>query len=170
MISALDLPADLWARVGAFTLRRAAAGDLDDVIRLIADDAIGATRGDLARDTDRPRYAAALDEILSDSSNDLVVATLGGAVVGTFQLTRIPCLSRRGSTRLLIEAVRVRSDLRSAGIGGAMMRWVTERAATDAGAQLVQLTSDASRPDAHRFYERLGFVRSHAGFKRLVGG
>jgi hypothetical protein len=29
----------------------------------------------------------------------------------------------------------------------------------------VQLTSDNTRTDAHRFYERLGFARSHTGFK-----
>ena len=30
--------------------------------------------------------------------------------------------------------------------------------------RLVQLTSDNSRTDAHRFHERLGFSLSHAGF------
>jgi GNAT superfamily N-acetyltransferase len=88
--------------------------------------------------------------------------------VGTFQVTRIPGMARQGSTRLLVEAVRVRSDLRSSGIGGAMMRWVTDLAAPALGASLVQLTSDAARTDAHRFYERLGFTGSHVGFKYRV--
>jgi GNAT superfamily N-acetyltransferase len=86
-------------------------------------------------------------------------------VVGTLQLTAIPGMARRGSTRLLVEAVRVASLKRSSGIGGAMMSWVTGVAAPALGADLVQLTSDAARSDAHRFYERLGFVASHVGFK-----
>ncbi|MET0853676.1 MAG: GNAT family N-acetyltransferase, partial [Microterricola sp.] len=88
--------------------------------------------------------------------------------IATMQLTRIPGMARRGSTRLLIEAVRVNSALRSSGIGGAMMRWVTDTAAPALGSRLVQLTSDAARTDAHRFYERLGFVGSHVGFKYPV--
>ncbi|MCS3843703.1 GNAT family N-acetyltransferase [Microbacterium sp. AK031] len=59
----------------------------------------------------------------------------------------------------------MRSDLRSSGIGSAMMRWVTEGAAPALGSAMVQLTSDAARTDAHRFYERLGYTGSHVGFK-----
>ena len=42
--------------------------------------------------------------------------------------------------------------------------------ARDRGAKKVRLTSNAVRTDAHRFYERLGFVRSHFGIAddRLV--
>jgi hypothetical protein len=32
----------------------------------------------------------------------------------------------------------------------------------------VQLTSNDARPDAHRFYQRLGFTPSHRGFKLLL--
>ncbi|MFY9713602.1 MAG: GNAT family N-acetyltransferase, partial [Microbacterium sp.] len=113
-------------------------------------------------------YVAALMEILAEPSNDLLVVELDGSVVGTLQLTSIPGMSRRGSRRLLVEAVRVRSDLRSSGIGSAVMRWVSASAAPAVGAAIVQLTSDASRTDAHRFYERLGYVGSHRGFKYAV--
>jgi hypothetical protein len=40
-----------------------------------------------------------------------------------------------------------------------------EEASHELGAPLVQLTSDAARSDAHRFYLRLGFIDSHVGFK-----
>lgn len=60
------------------------------------------------------------------------------------------------------------SSLRSSGIGSAVMRWVGEAAAPAVGASMVQLTSDAARTDAHRFYERLGYVGSHRGFKYNV--
>jgi GNAT superfamily N-acetyltransferase len=166
----LSLPALLDTRAGPVTLRRAGGGDLDSLMTLMSDDPISAARGDVAAEADRPTYAAALQEIVADPANELlVVDDAVGRLVGTLQLTRIPGLARRGSTRLLVEAVRVRSETRSSGIGSALMRWVTDVAAPALDAGLVQLTSDAARTDAHRFYERLGFVGSHVGFKYRVG-
>jgi GNAT superfamily N-acetyltransferase len=97
----------------------------------------------------------------------LVVARDGAEVVGTLQLTFIPGLSRLGSTRALIEAVRVRSDQRGGGLGGRLIEWAIDTA-RERGAAMVQLTTDASRTDAHRFYERLGFVASHVGMKLML--
>ena len=168
MLDALPLPHSFDSHAGHATLRRATPQDADAVIGLLSDDPISAARGDLASEADRPAYAAALAEILADPSNDLLVVDLDGSTVGTLQLTSIPGMSRRGSRRLLVEAVRVRSDLRSSGIGSAVMRWVSDIAAPAVDAAIVQLTSDASRTDAHRFYERLGYVGSHRGFKYTV--
>ncbi|GAA1963764.1 GNAT family N-acetyltransferase [Agromyces allii] len=169
MLASLDLPTALDSRLGPVVLRRAGVADLAALMELLSDDTISASRGDVASADDEPAYRAALEEILGDTGNDLLVVGDGdGRLVATMQLTRIPGMARRGSTRLLVEAVRVRSDLRSAGIGGAMMRWVTEVAAPTLGSSLVQLTSDAARVDAHRFYERLGFAASHVGFKYRV--
>jgi GNAT superfamily N-acetyltransferase len=165
----LDLPASLSTTAAPVLLRRAEPDDLDAVMTLLADDPVSASRGDQAAPEDRPSYVEAFERILASPSNDLlVVDDADGVVVGTMQLTLIPGMARRGATRLLVEAVRVRSDRRSAGLGGAMMRWVTDVAAPTVGASLVQLTSDAARRDAHRFYERLGFVGSHVGFKYVV--
>ena len=36
------------------------------------------------------------------------------------------------------------------------------------GAALVQFTTDKTRKDAHRFYERLGFIASHEGMKLQI--
>ncbi|MFJ4253437.1 GNAT family N-acetyltransferase [Microbacterium sp. NPDC090003] len=168
MLEALPLPYPFDSRLGSAVLRRATAGDTDAVIALLADDPISAARGDVASADDRPAYAEALLEILAEPSNDLLVVELDGAIVGTLQLTSIPGMARRGARRLLVEAVRVRSDLRSWGIGSAVMRWVGERAAPAVGAAMVQLTSDAARTDAHRFYEKLGYIGSHLGFKYTV--
>ncbi|WP_380171887.1 GNAT family N-acetyltransferase [Kineococcus sp. DHX-1] len=168
MIAALTLPVVLPARDREVTLRRAGEADLRAVVDLLADDPVSAARGDRASAEDEPLYRAALLEVLADPSNDLLVAEVDGDVVGTLQLTRIPGMARRGSARLLVEAVRVRSTLRSAGIGTALMRWVTDLAAPATGSSLVQLTSDNARADAHRFYERLGFAGSHRGFKYAV--
>ncbi len=169
MLELLSLPVDLPVRDGFITVRRAGMNDLDDIMRLLSDDPISAGRGDVADEADRPAYAAAMAQIIGDPANELVVAVdPHRRVVGTLQLTAIPGMARRGSTRLLVEAVRVAGVHRSSGIGGAMMTWVTGIAAPAIGADLVQLTSDAARSDAHRFYERLGFAASHVGFKYRV--
>jgi GNAT superfamily N-acetyltransferase len=168
MLASLKLPVALETRAGAVTLRRAADDDLDELMGLLADDPISASRGDVAAAGDREAYRRALAEIIGDPSNDVVLAQDGhGSIVGTMQLTRIPWMARKGATRLLIEAVRVGSALRSAGVGTAMMQWAIGPAAESIAADLVQLTSDAALGDAHRFYERLGFAGSHIGFNRV---
>jgi GNAT superfamily N-acetyltransferase len=143
--------------------------DLPALTRLLSDDPVSAGRGDRSDPADLPLYAAALAEVIADSANEVVVVVdSADAPVATMQLTRVPGMARRGATRLLVEAVRVSSAHRSQGIGSAMMRWVIGSAAQATGATLVQLTSDEARTDAHRFYERLGFVGSHRGFKYRV--
>jgi len=169
MLEKLSLPIVIDSHVGPVVLRRAVAKDLDSLMMLLSDDPVSASRGDIASATDRPSYLFALEQIVADPANELLLVTdREQHVLGTMQLTRIPGMSRRGSTRLLVEAVRVHSDYRSSGIGSAMMRWVTDVAATAVDASVVQLTSDVVRTDAHRFYEQLGFVASHVGFKYLV--
>lgn len=169
MISTLPLPATIRAGWGEVLLRRADADDLEQLVRLLSDDAISASRGDRADPADIERYAAALDEVVADGSNELVVGVDGTReVVAMMQLTRIPGVSRRGATRLQIEAVRVARARRSGGLGSSMITWALDDAARAVGAGLVQLTSDATRTDAHRFYEGLGFTASHVGFKRQV--
>ena len=109
-------------------------------------------------------YLAAFDAVDADPGELLVVAERARAVVGTLQLSILSGLARRGAIRAQIEAVRVRDDQRHQGLGGAMLRWAIAEAQRR-GCGLVQLTSDNARVDAHRFYERLGFVASHIGYK-----
>jgi GNAT superfamily N-acetyltransferase len=159
----LDLP------VGSVLLRRATLDDLSEIIDLLADDPISAARGDSADAGDREAYELAFAAIAKDPAQRLLVVVDSGAVIGTMQLTVIPGLARRGAARLQIEAVRVASEQRNRGIGAAMIRWALEDARVSS-VPLVQLTSDAARVDAHRFYERLGFEASHVGFKYRVAG
>jgi GNAT superfamily N-acetyltransferase len=143
-------------------IRRATAADVAPIVAMLADDPLGAERespGD-------PVYAAAFAQIDADPRQFLAVAEVAGEVVGTLQLTFIPGLSRKGSSRALIEAVRVRSDQRGTGLGRRLAEWAIETS-REQGAALVQLTTDAGRTDAHRFYERLGFVASHVGMKLI---
>ncbi|ODT61052.1 MULTISPECIES: GNAT family N-acetyltransferase [Paracoccus] len=142
-------------------MRRARVTDLPAILALLADDPLGAAREDPA---DIARYRAAFDQIDADPAQLLAIAEVAGRVVGTLQLTFIPGLSRGGALRGQIEAVRVARDQRGAGLGRAMMDWAIAEC-RDRGCALVQLTTDRARPDAHRFYDGLGFVPSHLGYK-----
>lgn len=137
------------------TIRRATEADLPAIVGMLADDPLGATRETL---DDLTPYRTAFARIDGDPHQHLVVAERAGRTVGTLQLTLVPGLSRTGSTRAIIEAVRVHADDRGSGLGTELIRWAVERA-RELGADLVQLTSDATRTDAHRFYERLGLDR-----------
>ena len=150
-------------KAAALAFRRARRGDLPAIVHLLADDPLGAQRE--ADVWPLPAsYGAAFDAIDADPNQELVVAESGGAVVGVLQLTFIPSLTYRGGWRALIEGVRVAAALRSAGVGQRLFEWAIARA-RERGCHLLQLTSDKARPDAIRFYERLGFVASHEGLK-----
>jgi GNAT superfamily N-acetyltransferase len=145
------------------TIRRATRADLPAIVRLLADDPLGKTR---ERDEEPlpQTYYTAFAAIDADPRNELVVVEATGEVVGTLQLTLLPYLTYQGGTRAQIEAVRVDRRYRSHGVGQQLFAWAIERARA-AGCHLVQLTTNASRDDAHRFYARLGFVSSHVGMK-----
>jgi GNAT superfamily N-acetyltransferase len=144
-------------------IRRAVAGDVPAIVALLADDPLGATRETTA---DLAPYREAFAEIDADPSELLLVLTDddGAEVIGTMQLSFLPGLSRGGATRAQIEAVRVKDGHRDKGHGEWMIGWAIEEARRR-GCRLVQLTSDKSRADAIRFYERLGFTASHEGLK-----
>ncbi|MEU3243697.1 MULTISPECIES: GNAT family N-acetyltransferase [unclassified Streptomyces] len=147
--------------MGDLEIRPAVADDVPAVVAMLADDALGAQR---ESPDDLNPYLAALERLSGDPNQHLVVAVREGRIVGTLQLTIIPGLSRRGSTRALIEAVRVHTDERGSGLGTRIIEWAIAESRRQE-CRLVELTSDASRTDAHRFYERLGFTASHLGFK-----
>jgi GNAT superfamily N-acetyltransferase len=147
--------------MGDLEIRPAAADDVPAIVAMLADDALGAQR---ESPDDLTPYLAALERLSGDPNQHLVVAVRAGQVVGTLQLTIIPGLSRKGSTRALIEGVRVRADERGSGLGSRIIEWAVDESRRQE-CRLVELTSDASRTDAHRFYERLGFTASHVGFK-----
>lgn len=147
------------------TFRKANKADVPDIVRMLADDPLGALREDLSH---MEIYERAFEQIDQDPHQELIVVeSETHEIIGTFQLTFIPYLSHKGSIRTLIEAVRVREDQRGKGVGEKMFQWAIQRSG-EKGASLIQLTSDKKRPDAIRFYEKLGFVASHEGFKLHV--
>jgi GNAT superfamily N-acetyltransferase len=148
--------------------RIATRADVPAVLALLADDTLSRARGfgEVPAEVS-PEIEAAFEAIADDPNNELIVAVEDGVVTGTCQLTYLPGLSRGGAWRMQVEAVRIRSDRRGNGLGAELMRWTVERARAR-GCRMVQLTSDKQRTDAHRFYERLGFSRSHEGFKLIL--
>ena len=143
--------------------RRAVRADLPDIVRMLADDALGSNREEYVLPLPVSYYAA-FEAIDRDPNNELVVVDLDGKVIGVFQLTYIPGITYRGSSRAQIEGVRIDPAMRSSGLGRKLFTWAIERA-RNKGCHMVQLTSDKARPDAIRFYESLGFVASHEGLK-----
>jgi GNAT superfamily N-acetyltransferase len=143
--------------------RRATRDDVVAIVRLLADDPLGAKRERFESPLPQSYYTA-FAAIDADPNNELVVACRGDEVVGLLQLTCIPGMTYEGSSRALIEGVRVEANSRSLGLGRTMFEWAIARA-RERGCRLVQLTTDKTRPDAKRFYESLGFVASHEGMK-----
>jgi GNAT superfamily N-acetyltransferase len=145
------------------TIRLAQSSDLPALVAIFAADDVGG-HGDTTDPAALPAYQAAFDRIAANPFETLYVAELDGEVVGTCQTTLMTSLPARGSSNLSIEAVQTRADMRGKGIGAAMIEYVVEQSRA-AGVRLVQLTSNNDRVDAHRFYKRLGFKQTHAGFK-----
>jgi GNAT superfamily N-acetyltransferase len=145
------------------TFRRARVEDLGAIVALLADDPIGRTRESGAAELDR-RYLEAFAAIEKDPNQLLAVAERDGQVVGVFQLSFIPGLTRSGMWRGQIEGVRVASAERGTGSGRAMIEWAISES-RKRGCGLVQLTSDKRRAGAHAFYEALGFQATHEGYK-----
>ena len=143
--------------------RAARLADLPAIVAMLADDMLGAAR-EAPKGAADPAYAQAFAAIEADPNETLVVAELGGAVAGCLQLGFIPGLSKRGAWRGQIEGVRVAATQRRKGLGRAMILWAIAQARAR-GCATVQLTTDKRRHDAHRFYEGLGFTRSHEGMK-----
>jgi ribosomal protein S18 acetylase RimI-like enzyme len=145
------------------TFRRARQGDLAAIVALLADDSLGRSREDPSLPLD-PRYTDAFSSIDADSNQLLAVADRDGEILGCLQLTFIPGLSRLGLWRGQIESVRVASGARGEGLGERMLQWAIG-ICRERGCGLMQLTTDKSRSDARRFYEKLGFEASHDGMK-----
>ncbi len=145
------------------TFRRATREDVVEIVRMMADDALGSRRECYEKPLPQVYYDV-FAEIDADKNHELMVAESDGVVVGTLHLTFLPSLSFTGGLRAQIESVRVDQCVRGEGIGTRFFEWAIARA-KERGCRLVQLSAHKDRQDAHRFYERLGFVASHEGMK-----
>lgn len=141
--------------------RAATRADVPAIVGLLTDDPLGQGR----EGAEMAAYLAAYDEIAANPMHQMIVGEDGGRILACCQLTVLAGLSRGGAKRALVEAVRVAAELRSRGVGAALMAECEARARA-AGCTMIQLTTDKSRDRAHRFYERLGYVASHVGMKK----
>lgn len=149
--------------------RVARRDDLSQIVALLADDPLGATREQVSGSLDVV-YLRAFDAIERDERNEVIVGDVGGRVVAVLQITYIPGLTHQGAERAQIEGVRVAREYRGHGVGHRLFRTAIDRAA-DRGCRIVQLTTDKRRPEAHRFYQSVGFEATHEGMKlRFDGG
>ena len=147
----------------SINVRTATIDDLPAIVRMLADDFLGAQRDQYVAPLP-DSYLNAFEEINADPNNHLIVAEQGGEVIGTLQLTFTPSISFRGGKRATVESVRVNEKLRGQGVGRELMLYAIERAKEE-GCISMQLTTNAEREDAHRFYRNLGFEGSHIGMK-----
>ena len=148
--------------ISSTTIRRARRDDVGAIVRMLADDPLGSARERIEEPLP-PSYFRAFEALEQTSHIQLVVAEDNeGAVVGCLQLCILPGLSSQGASRGLIEDVRVAANCRSRGIGEQLVQWALAEARAS-GCKLVELLTHHSRVDAQRFYERLGFARSHVG-------
>ncbi|WP_277376144.1 GNAT family N-acetyltransferase [Paenibacillus polymyxa] len=143
--------------------KTATLNQLPAIVRLLADDEFGATRERYEKPLPK-EYIEAFAKIEQQMGNSIIVVMVKNEVIGCLQLTLIPGISRLGTTRGQIEGVRIDKDYRGKGVGESLLRYAINEAKT-MGCEMIQLTTDKKRKDAHRFYERLGFVASHEGMK-----
>jgi ribosomal protein S18 acetylase RimI-like enzyme len=147
--------------IPSVTIRRARHDDVAAIVEMLADDHLGRARERLEHPLPAS-YREAFERLDADPNITLVVAEEAGRVVGSLQLCILPGLSSQGASRGLIEDVRVASDRRSRGIGEQLVQWAVSEARAR-GCRLVELLTHQTRVDAQRFYERLGFTKSHVG-------
>ncbi|MGN8644637.1 N-acetyltransferase family protein [Gracilibacillus sp. HCP3S3_G5_1] len=143
--------------------RIATENDLDRIIAMLADDVLGSQRERYEHPLPNS-YKQAFEAITTDPNNELVVACYNNEVIGVQQITFTPYITHQGGWRATIEGVRTSASVRGKGVGTKLIKWAIERA-KERGCHLVQLTTDKQRPDALRFYERLGFKATHEGLK-----
>ena len=144
--------------------RIAQQGDLSKIVSMLADDPLGSQREEFT-DPLKPCYIDAFSHIQADPINEIIVAVAeDDQLLGFLQITYIPNLTLQGSWRAQLEGVRVNASKRSEGIGKALIEHAIQRAKAK-DCHMVQLTSNSTRKDALRFYESLGFIPSHVGFK-----
>ena len=145
-------------------VRAAQPADVRRLVELIVGGSLTEGKEDL--DETAP-YLAALDEIRATPGCEILVAVLGGRVVGICQVIVFRHLQAGGGRCAEIESMHVDAAHRSRGIGGRLLDAAIEHARA-AGCYRIQLTSNNVRTDAHRFYVRHGFEPSHRGFKRRL--
>jgi GNAT superfamily N-acetyltransferase len=146
--------------------RLATIQDLAQIVHMLSDDMLGATR-EKYESILSDNYLTAFKKIVVDVNQELTVVEMNGEIVATFQLSFIQYLTHQGGLRAQVEAVRTSSSHRGQGIGTKVFEYIINRA-KEKGCALVQLTTDKKRPEAIKFYETIGFTSTHEGMKMAI--
>ena len=144
-------------------IRQAQEKDLPAIVAMLADDPLGKNRENVGPELN-PAYSKAFDEILADPNALILLATNAGKPLACLQINILANLTLTGTKRGLIEGVRVQKEARGQGIGAQLFKAAIAHC-RQRGCGLVQLTTNTARPGAARFYEKLGFIASHTGYK-----
>lgn len=173
----LRLPISIETGDARLIIREARVTEVESIVGLIAGESLRETvAGSADRRGDAGPLRGALARLNQDPNNLQLVLVLGGEdegkgndtdVVGCLQVTRIPGLFRNGESRVHLEAIRIAPGHRGRGLGLRLLQAVIDNI-EDTSVDGVQLMSDDRRTDAARFYERVGFVGSHRGFKMRI--
>jgi GNAT superfamily N-acetyltransferase len=148
------------------TLRKACFDDLEDIVALLFEDELGQKRESLSLPL-APSYAEAFSKICEDPNSELIVAEFDSKLIGVLQITYLYHLTFQGSRVAHIEGVRIHKEHQKKGFGKKMFQWVIERAKAK-GCNRVQLMTDKSRTEAHKFYKQIGFSSTHEGMKLFI--
>ncbi|MCT8138036.1 GNAT family N-acetyltransferase [Anaerobacillus sp. CMMVII] len=143
--------------------RKATIKDLEKIVHMLSDDKLGSMRENYELPL-QSSYTDAFQAIDSDPNIELIVACDGETIVGVLQLTFTPHLTYQGGWRATIEGVRTVLSEQGKGIGSKLTRRAIARA-KERNCHVVQLTTDKTRKEALRFYEKLGFRATHQGLK-----
>jgi GNAT superfamily N-acetyltransferase len=139
-------------------IRETLSADLPVLLDLYANIALG-TDKELAIEQAQELF----DRIRLEKNHYLYVATIEGAVVGSFALLIMVNLAHGGAPSGVVEDVVVHPDWQGRGIGRQMMEFALARC-NEAGCYKMALSSNLKREAAHRFYESLGFEKHGYSF------
>lgn len=144
-------------------VRPATPDDLDGLIRLLEE------LNGFPYASSRAVQEQTLAQILATPGRHVLVAESGdGDLVGTAEGIVLANLSRDVRPYCLIENVVVTAPARGSGVGRLLLQRLLDLA-DEAGCYKVQLVSGAHRPQAHAFYEALGFDGDVSrGFRRYL--
>lgn len=96
----------------------------------------------------------------------VLVAELDGRAIGCLSTSTMTVLHRPAPVGRISMMV-IAEDLRGQGIGAKLVA-AAERTLRDKGCQLVEVTSNLRRTDAHRFWERIGYDRTSVRFAKDI--
>jgi GNAT superfamily N-acetyltransferase len=109
-------------------------------------------------------HKKALSEIKQNPNHHLLVAEIGGIVVGTLAIIVIPNLSHMGRPWAIIEDVIVDELHRGRGIGSLLIQRAIQLAKGRDCFRII-LSSSKQRNDSHKFYESVGLEAYGYSFK-----